>query len=62
MPITKTVQRPKQPILKGGDRYFVGFEASSAAPSEIPSLKLQAQNITDPGVVRLGNSAITSVR
>jgi hypothetical protein len=62
VPIKNTAQRPEQTILKGGDRCLVGFEASSTAPSEIPPLKLQAQNITDPGVVRLGNSAITSAR
>lgn len=62
MPINNTAKRPKAPIPEGGDGRFVRFGSKTTMPSEMPPLELAAQNIIDPGIVRLGAANITSVR
>jgi hypothetical protein len=49
--ITEDVQRP-----------IVRFDNSPQPSPKLPPLKLPAQDITDPGIVRLGNNCITSAR
>ena len=62
MAIRNPTQHPPRPIVKGAERGFVRFENSRVPLTELPQLKLQAPEITDRGLVRLGNSNITSAR
>jgi hypothetical protein len=60
MPVKNRTQHPSQPILEGADRSSVQFESDTL--TEIPQLKLAAQDAIDRGIVRLGSCNITSVR
>jgi hypothetical protein len=57
-----TSQHPLQPSPKGVDRGLVQFDSSTITLSDLPPLKLQAQEITDHGILRFGSSTITSAR
>ena len=62
MAIRNPTQHPPRPIVEGAERGFVRFESSTVPLTELPQLKLQAPEITDRGLVRLGNSNIASAR
>jgi hypothetical protein len=63
MAINNPRQHALQPISEGADYGFVRFDSSSTITlSELPRLSLQALEITDRGIVRLGLSNITSAR
>jgi hypothetical protein len=57
-----TSQHALQPSPEGAYRSFVRFDIRSSTVSKLPTLKLQAQEITDRGFVRFGSSMITTAR
>jgi hypothetical protein len=52
----------QDPMPKLTNHNVVCFEHSPQASSNLPPLKLPARDITDPGILRLGGSNITSAR
>ena len=62
MAVKNTTQSPPRPILEDAARGFVRFESRTITQSQLPPLRLPAQNITDRGIVRLGSCGITFVR
>jgi hypothetical protein len=57
-----TSQHSLEPTPEGAYRGFVRFDSSTITLAELPTLKPQAQEITDRGIVRFGSSMITTAR